>query len=228
LGWGSGETDAKPDCFLLQRPNSPESEAVLTLRTMLFLSGTEDSPRVVLITSPLPGEGKTTLASNLAIALAKHGRTCLVDADLRMPTVGLSFKLLPELGVEHYLKGSATLDQVMLPSEDVKNLTIIPSTGPADHANYLLTGSAIRALMIRLRERFDFVVIDSPPILPYADGLSLSTLVDGVILVGRAGKTPRGAITRSMDLLGVMKSAPILTVVLNGADEYHAYGAYSY
>lgn len=68
----------------------------------------------------------------------------------------------------------------MHPSGDVKDLTIIPSTGPADHANYLLTGSPIRALMIRLRERFDFVVIDSPPILPYADGLDLSTLVDGV------------------------------------------------
>lgn len=228
LGWRNGEIDAGPDCFLLQRPNSPESEAVHTLRTMLFPPGTQDSPRVVLITSPLPGEGKTTLANNLAIALTKHGRTCLVDADLRRPTVGVSFKLLPKLGVEHYLKGLATLDQVTHQSGDVKDLTIIPSTGPADHANYLLTGSPIRALMIRLRERFDFVVIDSPPILPYADGLALSTLVDGVILVGRAGQTPRGAITRSMDLLGVMKSAPILTVVLNGVDEHHGYGVYSY
>ena len=214
LEWRNGESHARPNCFLLQRPNSPESEAVRTLRTMLFLPGTEDSPRVVLITSALPGEGKTTLANNLAIALTKHGKTCLVDADLRKPMVGESFKLLPELGVEHYLKGSATLDQVMHPSGDVKDLTIIPSTGPADHANYLLTGSSIRAMVIRLRERFDFVVIDSPPILPYADGLALSTLVDGVILVGRAGQTPRGAITRSMELLGVMKSAPILTVVL--------------
>lgn len=228
LEWRNGESHAGPNCFLLQRPNSPESEAVNTLRTMLFVPGTEDSPRVVLITSPLPGEGKTTLAINLAVALTKHGRTCLVDADLRMPTVGVSFNLLPKLGVEHYLKGSATLDQVMHPSGDVKDLTIIPSTGPADHANYLLTGSPIRALMIRLRERFDFVVMDSPPILPYADGLALSTLVDGVILVGRAGQTPRGAITRSMELLGVMNSAPILTVVLNGVNEHYGYGAYSY
>lgn len=228
LEWRNSESHAGPNCFLLQRPNSPESEAVHTLRTMLFLPGTEDSPRVVLVTSSLPGEGKTTLANNLAVALTKHGKTCLVDADLRMPMVGVNFKLLPELGVEHYLQGSATLDQVMHPSSDVKNLTIIPSIGPSDHANYLLTGNSIRAMMIRLRERFDFVVIDSPPILPYADGLALSTLVDGVILVGRAGQTPRGAITRSMELLGVMKSAPILTVVLNGVNEHHGYGAYSY
>jgi succinoglycan biosynthesis transport protein ExoP len=228
LEWGNGEDHVGPDCFVLQRPNSPESEAVHALRTMLFLSQTEDPPKVVLITSPLPGEGKTTLANNLAIALTKHGRTCLVDGDLRMPAVGVSFKLLPNVGLEHYLQGSATLDEVMFPSCGVKNLTIIPCTLPADHANYLLTGGPIRALIGRLRERFDFVVIDTPPILPYADGLALSTLVDGVILVGRAGQTPRGAITRSMELLGVMKSAPILAVVLNAVDERHGYGAYSY
>jgi succinoglycan biosynthesis transport protein ExoP len=228
LDWRNCEDCVGPDCFLLQRPNSPEAEAVHALRTMLFLSQQEDPPKVVLITSPLPGEGKTTLANNLAIALTKHGRTCLVDGDLRMPAVGVSFKLLPDVGIEHYLQGSATLDQVMFPSGDVKNLTIIPCTLPSDHANYLLTGGPIRALIGRLRERFDFVVIDTPPILPYADGLALSTLVDGVILVGRAGQTPRGAITRSMELLGVMKSAPILTVVLNAVDERQGYGAYSY
>jgi capsular exopolysaccharide synthesis family protein len=228
LEWRNSEGFAGPDCFLLQRPNSPESEAVQALRTMLFSSRTEDSPRVVLITSPLPGEGKTTLANNLSIALTKHGKTCLVDADLRMPTVGAIFKLLPRFGLEHYLQGSATLDQVMFPSGGVKNLTIIPAVAPADYANYLLTGGPMRALMVRLRERFDFVVIDTPPILPYADGLAVSTLVDGVILVGRAGQTPRGAITRSMELLDMMKSAPILTVVLNAVDERYGYGVYSH
>jgi succinoglycan biosynthesis transport protein ExoP len=228
LEWRNSQDFAGPDCFLLQRPNSPESEAVEALRTMLFSSRTEDSPRVVLITSPLPGEGKTTLANNLAIALTKHGKTCLVEADLRMPAVGVIFKLLPRFGLEHYLQGSATLDQVMFPSGEVKNLTIIPAVAPADYANYLLTGGPMRALMVRLRERFDFVVIDTPPILPYADGLAVSTLVDGVILVGRAGQTPRGAITRSMELLDVMKSAPILTVVLNAVDERYGYGVYGH
>jgi capsular exopolysaccharide synthesis family protein len=227
LDWKSGGDYVGPKCFLLQRPDSPESEAVHALRTMLFESQTEDPPKVVLITSSLPGEGKTTLANNLAVALSKHGRTCLVDADLKMPTVGESFNLPPKLGLEHYLQGSATLDQVMFPSGFVKNLTIIPSTLPTDHSNYLLTGGPIRSLMVRLRERFDFVVIDTPPILLYADGLAVSTLVDGVILVGRAGQTPRGAITRSMELLGMMKSAPVLTVVLNAVHEHSGYGAYS-
>ena len=116
----------------------------------------------------------------------------------------------------------------MSTSGGVKNLTIIPAVAPADYASYLLTGDPMRALMVRLRERFDYVVIDTPPILPYADGLAVSTLVDGVILVGRAGQTPRGAITRSMELLDVMKSAPILTVVLNAVDERYGYGVYGH
>jgi len=228
LDWKNGGDYVGPNCFLLQRPDSPESEAVHALRTMLFVSQTEDPPKVVLITSSLAGEGKTTVANNLAIALAKHGKTCLVDADLRMPKVGPSFNLLPRFGLEHYLQGSATLDQVMSASVDVNNLTIIPSTLPTEYTNYLLTGGPIRSLMERLRERFDFVVIDTPPILLYADGLAVSTLVDGVILVGRSGQTPRGAIRRSVELLGMIKSAPILTVVLNAVDEPHGYGAYSY
>ncbi|MEG9438350.1 polysaccharide biosynthesis tyrosine autokinase [Edaphobacter sp. HDX4] len=217
-----------PDCFFLKRPDSPESEAVNTLRTMLFVSRPERAPKVTLVTSPLPGEGKTTLCNNLAVALAKHGRTCLVDADLKMPMVGRSFNLTRETGLEHYLQGTATLEQVMSPMDEIANLTIIPATLPTEHSNYLLTGDPIKALMNRLRESFDFVLIDTPPILLYADGLAVSTLVDGVILVGRAGQTPRGAITRSMDLLGMVKSAPILSIVLNGVDEHHRYGAYSY
>ena len=228
LDWKNGGEHIGPNCFLLQRPDSPESEAVQALRTMLFASRTEDRPKVVVITSSLAGEGKTTVANNLAIALAKHGKTCLVDADLRMPAVSSSFNLLPRFGLEHYLQGSATLDQVMFASADVNNLTIIPAKLPTEYTNYLLTGGPIRSLMERLRERFDFVVIDTPPILLYADGLAVSTLVDGVILVGRSGRTPRGAIRRSMELLGMIKSAPILTVVLNAVDEPYGYGAYSY
>jgi capsular exopolysaccharide synthesis family protein len=232
--WGTNRTNHSldwrngPNCFLLQRPNSPEAEAVQALRTMLFSSQSEDPPKVVLVTSPLPREGKTTLANNLAIALTIQGKTCLVDADLRMPAVGMNFKLLPRFGLEHYLQGSASLDQIMFPCGVVKNLTIIPAVAPSDYANYLLTGGPILKLVARLRERFDFVVIDTPPILPYADGLAVSTLVDGVILVGRAGQTPRGAITRSMELLDVMKSAPILTVVLNAVDERCGYGVYGH
>jgi capsular exopolysaccharide synthesis family protein len=225
-GYEIGMEDSRSRCFLLDRPNAPESEAVLGLRTMLFLSQNGIPPKTVLVTSPLPGEGKTTVANNLAIALAKYGSTCLVDADMRMPSVGPSFHVAQELGLEHYLQGTATLDQILCPSRDINNLAIIPSPMPAEFANYLLTGKPIRLLIKHLRERFDFVVIDTPPILPYTDGLALSTMVDGVILVGRAGQTPRGAISRGMELLEAVRSARILTVVLNAVDgksNYHSY-----
>jgi len=225
---GNGAGCLGPDCFLFQRPRAPESEAVHALLSMLFLSQPEHPPKVILMTSSLPGEGKTTLANNLAIALAKHGRTCLVDTDLRKPAVGASFKLAPGIGLEHYLQGSASFDQVTYPSREVRNLTIIPSTRPTDSAVQLLTDEPVKILVKRLRERFDFAVIDTPPLLPYADALALSTLVDGVVLVGRAGQTPRGAITRSMELLDAINSAPILTVVLNAANQRYDYSSYNY
>jgi len=225
-GNGIGMEDTGPHSFLLDHPNAPESEAVRGLRTMLFLSQTGIPPKIVLVTSPLPGEGKTTMANNLAIALAKYGSTCLVDADMRMPSVGPSFHVTQELGLEQYLQGTATLDQILCPSRDISNLTIIPSPMPAEFANYLLTGKPIKLLIKHLRERFDFVVIDTPPILPYTDGLALSTMVDGVILVGRAGQTPRGAISRGMELLETVRSARILTVVLNAVDGQNSYRSY--
>jgi len=225
-GNGIEMEDIGPHCFLLDRPNAPESEAVRGLRTMLFLSQTGIPPKIVLVTSPLPGEGKTTLANNLAIALARYGSTCLVDADMRMPSVGPSFHITQALGLEHYLQGTATLDQILCPSHDINNLTIIPSPMPAEFANYLLTGKPIKLLIKHLRERFDFVVVDTPPILPYTDGLALSTMVDGVILVGRAGQTPRGAISRGMELLETVRSARILTVVLNAVDGQNSYRSY--
>lgn len=225
---GNGAECLGPDCFLLQRPKAPESEAVHALLAMLFLSQPEHRPKVILMTSSLPGEGKTTLANNLAIALAKRGKTCLVDADLRKPAVGASFNLTPERGLEHYLQASASFEQITYPSPEVRNLTIIPSTMPTDSAVELLTDEPVRLLVKRLRERFEFVVIDTPPLLPYADALALSTVVDGVVLVGRAGRTPRGAITRSMDLLEAVNSAPVLTVVLNAANPRSDYGSYTY
>jgi capsular exopolysaccharide synthesis family protein len=217
-----------PDCYVLQRPNSPEAEAVHALRTMLFLSDPKRPPRVLVVTSPLPGEGKTTLSMNLAITMAKHGRTCLVDADMRKPAVGYNFRLTPTLGLEHLLNGSATLDQVASQSTAIEDLTIIPAVNPTHCAIQLLSDGRMKTLITRLRDRYDFVVIDTPPILPYADGLAISTHVDGVILVGLAGQTPRGAITRSMELLETINSAPILTIVLNGVNERSGYSSYSY
>ena len=220
------------DLFLLQRPNAPESEAVHALRTTLLLCHKKRALKIILVTSPLPGEGKTTLANNLAIALSACGRTCLVDADLRRPCVGSSFHIDPGKGLEHYLRGVATLEQVSVQPSGTNNLVVIQSVLPVEDAIHMLSSDRMGHLISRLRESFDFVVFDTPPILPYADSRVLAPLADGVVLVGRAGQTSRGAVMRSMELLAEVQSAPILTTVLNGAehlaaDYRHYYAGYN-
>ena len=223
-----GEVKAKDsDLFLLERPNAPESEAVHALRTTLLLCHKKRALKVILVTSPLPGEGKTTLASNLAIALSACGRTCLVDADLRRPSIGSSFGITPGKGLEHYLRGVAAFEQIAIEPLTTKNLVVIPAMLPSDNAIHMLTNGRMSELVARLRDSFDFVVLDTPPILPYADGRALAPIADGVVLVGRAGQTSRGAILRSMELLAEVQSPPILTTVLNGVENQgEDYGYY--
>jgi capsular exopolysaccharide synthesis family protein len=214
-------TDSKikeSDLFILERPNAPESEAVHALRTTLLLCNKKGALKVILVSSPLPGEGKTTLASNLAIALSACGRTCLVDADLRRPSVGSNFQLDPGKGLEHYLRGVAALEQIAVEPQMTKNLVVIPAVLPSDNAIHMLTNGRMEELVDRLRLSFDFVVLDTPPILPYADARALAPIADGVVLVGRAGQTSRGAMLRSMELLAEVQSPPILTTVLNGVE----------
>jgi polysaccharide biosynthesis transport protein len=224
---GAG-SDRQCELFLLNRPNAPESEAVNVLRTTLLLCHKKRALKIILVTSPLPGEGKTTLANNLAIALSACGRTCLVDADLRRPCVGNSFHIDPGKGLEHYLRGVATLEEVSVQPSGTNNLIVIPAVLPVDDAIHMLTCERMGQLISRLRQSFDFVVLDTPPILPYADSRVLAPQADGVVLVGRAGQTSRGAIMRSMELLAEVQSAPVLSTVLNGAEHLAADYRYYY
>jgi len=173
-------------------------------------------PRVVLVASSIPGEGKTTVAINLAIALGQQGRTCILDADLRRPSVGPAFHLGDIAGLSDYLAGTASLEEVLAVVPDVKTLTVLTGGHPAADPGQLITSGSVRELLNDLRKMYDFVVVDSPPILSYADGRALAPLVDGVIFVGRAGTVTREAMARSFELLQEVHSAPVLEVVLNG------------
>jgi capsular exopolysaccharide synthesis family protein len=208
-----------PSRMLLDRPHAPESEALNALHTVLLLAQREAPRPVLVVTSPLPGEGKTTVATNLAVALAKRGKTCLVDADLRRPQAALALRVpSPDRGLVEALQGSAPLEEVIYPVPGVKDLSLLASWTFTQEAGDLITTSTMRPLIARLRELFEFVVIDTPPILPYADGRVLATLADGLLIVNRASVTPRTAMTRSLELLNEVRSAPILSVVLNAAD----------
>jgi succinoglycan biosynthesis transport protein ExoP len=225
--------DTQTNAFFLERPNSPEGEAVQALYASIMLSRYGHPPQALLITSGFPGEGKTTVALNLAYALAKQGRTCLVDADLRKGRLARAVSLNSKHGLGELLLGEATLDSALLEIPGMSNLSIIPAGTLKGNAGELICSETMQQVLEELRQRFQFVVVDSAPILPFVDGRAISTLVDAVILVGRSGITTRQAMQRSVELLSEVRGAPILQVVLNAADQnstdYKHYGyGYSY
>jgi succinoglycan biosynthesis transport protein ExoP len=216
-------------------PKSQMSEAFRALRTSLLLSQPGRPPQVILVTSALPREGKTTAAANLAVTLAQLGdSTVLVDADLRKPGVGrlLNMASGKYAGLSSYLAGVSSLDLVTVPHPDIPNLAAIPTgplpPNPAD----LLSSQKLADAITELRTKFKFVVIDSPPIMAATDAVILSVQTDGVLLVVRSGETPKEAFTRTRDLLVSVK-CHILGVVLNAVDSgapdyYYSYRYYPY
>jgi len=219
--------------FLTENPSSPESEAIRNLETAIRIpvSASGAQTQTVLITSALPGEGKTTVATNLALALARHGNTCLVDADFRHPSITPSFSLSQRAGLQDLLASpDSTTQDVLKPLPEIPNLTVIGVGNRWPHALETLTSKRMSELLNDLRKKFDYIVLDSPPIIPFSEGRWLSTVADASILVARCNTTTRGAITSSLEILEDLK-APILGVVLNGVDlnaEYYSYGVKEY
>ncbi|HWG58392.1 MAG TPA: polysaccharide biosynthesis tyrosine autokinase [Candidatus Acidoferrales bacterium] len=214
--------------FFIDRPGSPEAEAMHSLDTSIRLPvRTEADPRQVLvIASSFPSEGKTTIAMNLAMALSRHGATCLVDADLRNPQVGRAFSITSQKGLRDLLSGATRLEDVLQPAPRLDKLMILPAGSTPPDPVELLASPKMRDVMAQLRNKFTYVVIDSPPVVPYADSRWLACLADGVVLVARSGATTRQAMSLSAEILKELR-APVLGVVLNGVDlksEYYWYG----
>lgn len=216
-----------PAKFLLGQPQSPQAEALRGVETALMLSALAHPPQAVLVASSVPGEGKTTVVINLATALARRGRTCIIDADLRRSKVASSFNLQCEAGLAQYLAGTDEIQNVVFAAPEVGNVTIIPAGSRVQDPGTLICSGRMRELLQSLRREYAYILIDSPPILLYADGRALSPLVDGVVFVARVGSVSREALVRSTELLNEVHSAPILQVIVNGADEVaHAYAKY--
>ena len=217
------------------QPKSPISESFRALRTSLLLSQAEHAPQVILVTSALPQEGKTTAAVNLAVTLAQLGdRTLLMDADLRKPGVrrALNLSVDKDAGLSAYLAGVCSLDEAITPHPAISNLAAL-TTGPVPPSPAdLLSSHRMREAISELRRRFKFIVLDSPPVMAATDAVILSALADGVLLVVRSGHTPKEAFTRARDLLNGVKCR-LLGVVLNAVDSnapdyYYAYRYYPY
>src|SRR5712664_1178527 len=216
-------------------PKSQMSEAFRALRTSILLSQADHPPQVILVTSALPREGKTTAAANLAVTLAQLGdSTVLVDADLRKPGIGRLLNLGDgkHAGLSSYLAGVSSLDLVTVPHPAIPNLAAIPTgplpPNPAD----LLSSHRFADAINELRTKYKFIVIDSPPVMAATDAVIISVQTDGVLLVVRSGATPKAAFTRTRDLLSSVK-CHILGVVLNAVnsrapDYYYSYRYYPY
>jgi capsular exopolysaccharide synthesis family protein len=229
LGGISFDQSATRTPLLTQAPaQSPRAESFRQLRTNLQFANVSGQAKTVLVTSSVPGEGKSTTATNLAIALAQAGQAvCLVDADLRRPMVNEYLGLDGNLGLTTALIGSADINDLLQPwGED--NLYVLASGQIPPNPSELLGSEEMKHLIERLEHAFDTVVIDAPPLLPVTDAAVLSQHVGGVILVIGSQKLRRQELEKSLNALK-MVSSNLLGVVLNrlpsrGPDAY----SYSY
>lgn len=195
--------------FMLEQPASAAAESIRALVGLMLLTRQKSRAKVLLIASPFPREGKTTVAYNLALVLAETGRTCFVDADLRKPREG------DVKGLFAHYRNAATLEEIEAPSGDSPNLNCVVSGTGAENPINVLISDKFQRFVSAIRSRYEFVVIDSPPLLPYVDGRFLAALADGAVLVGYEGLTGRKALESAAEIL-TQQAIPILGVVLNG------------
>lgn len=202
------------------------TEAYRGLRTSLLLSAAGTPPKTILFTSSQPGEGKTTTTINTAISLAQMGLSVvIVDADLRRPAIHKAFGMNPTMGISNYLSHNMRLAPLLQPC-DVPYVSILPCGVIPPNPTELLSSEKMRTMVQLLKEHFDHVLIDSPPLTNVADSLVLSTMVDGVIMVVQSGQSRRWAVQRiRRELLQV--GAKIFGVVLNKVESRHN-GYYGY
>jgi polysaccharide biosynthesis transport protein len=224
-------TTAQRNIGVLTQPKSQFTEAFRSLRTSLLLSTTGHPPKIIVLTSATPSEGKTTAASNLAAILAQRDtRVLLIDGDLRRPNVHHRFGMTGKIGLTTVLTGATMLEETVQVVPEIPNLDILPSGPIPPFPAEMLSSDAMGALLQRCRDLYSYIVIDSPPILSVTDGVILSRQSDAVVLVVRHGKSSKHVVRRARDLL-LRSGAPMTGIVLNAVDlnspEYYGYYGYS-
>ena len=224
-------TTAQRNVGVLTQPKSQFAESFRSLRTSLLLSTAGHPPKFIVLTSATPSEGKTTAATNLAAILAQRDtRVLLIDGDLRRPNIHHRFGLNGKVGLTTVLTGATKLEETVQGVPEIPNLDILPSGPVPPFPTEMLSSGAMEAILRRCAEIYDYVVIDSPPILSVTDGVILARQADAVVLVVRHGKSSKHVVRRARDIL-LRSGAGITGIVLNAVDlnspEYYGYYGYS-
>jgi capsular exopolysaccharide synthesis family protein len=212
-------------------PGSPRSEALRHIRTNLKFIDVDEPVKTVVVTSSLPGEGKTTTACNLAITLAQAGtKVVIVDADLRRPRIGELLGVESAVGLTSVLIGHAGLDEALQPWGHDGMAVLASGTIPPNPSE-LLSSQHMAGLLDELKRRFDVVIVDAPPVLPVTDAAVLASRCDGVMLLVRHGKTTRNQVHATTDALKAVSARLLGTVMTmtpkSGSGEGYRYN-YSY
>jgi polysaccharide biosynthesis transport protein len=203
------------------------AESFRSIRTSMFFSNKGADLKVVQITSPVPGDGKSTLSANLAVALAQSGRkVLLIDADFRRPRIEKIFGIEQSIGMVQLVTGKAEIDQALFKS-CVPNLTILPGGKRPSNPAELLSSSKFSQLIDVLREKFDLIIIDTPPVLAVSDPAVVASVVDGVVVTMRLRRNIKPLATRTLSTLEAV-DAPVIGIVVNGVSAEAAYGGYGY
>jgi succinoglycan biosynthesis transport protein ExoP len=229
---GNGNGATNTELLMNVDGRSPLAEAYRHLRTSVLLSTAGRAPKSLLVTSSLPGEGKTTTAVNTAISLAQTGAgVVIIDADMRRPRLQRIFDMQGQEGLSSILSSDTSEDEMlaMIRNDEASGLSVLTSGPIPPNPAELLGSDQMRRLLAALQAKYTHVVIDSPPVSSFTDGVLISTMVDGVLLVVHGGKSSRHIVRRSKQLLNDV-GAKILGVVLNNVSlqshDYYYYQSY--
>ena len=209
-----------------KKPKSVAAEAYRSLRTNIQYSSFDNKYQTLVVTSANPGEGKTTVAGNLALVLAQgESKVLLVDCDMRRPSIHKLFKISNTYGISDLLVGNKKLESVANKYND--NLSIVPAGKIPPNPAEMLASKAMTAFLEEMKNYFDYIVLDTPPLQAVTDAQVLSTKVDGSLIVVRAGVTKKEAINNAVSIIKKVKGN-IIGTVLNVAetkkDKYYYYG----
>ena len=213
--------------FVMEKaPKSIDAEAYRSLRSNIEYSSFDDEYRVIVVTSSVPGEGKSTTSGNLAIALAQSGNSVLlVDCDMRKPSIHKKFKISNAAGTAELLLRKKLFEEVA--NKYNENLTLITAGKIPPNPSEMLASRAMTAFIEEMKKEFKYIILDTPPLQAVTDAQVLSTKADGVLLVIRAGSTKREMVLNSVDLIKKVQGKVIGTV-LNGVENkknnYYYYG----